>query len=72
MKKIYAYILLILLCIPSMSASSADSIVTVYKDGEFVSQYQRLIKTTPAITAAVTDDLVSEFHNSPGSSSIGH
>lgn len=66
MRKIYIYILLILLCTPSMSASSADSIVTVYKDGEFVSQYQRLIKTTPTITASVTDDLVSEFHNSPG------
>ena len=66
MKKIYTYILLFLFCISSISASSADSIVTVYKDGEFVSQYQRLIKTTPAITASVTDDLVKEFHNSPG------
>jgi hypothetical protein len=66
MRKIYTYILLILFCISSISASSADSIVTVYKDGEFVSQYQRLIKTSPAITASITDDLVSEFHNSPG------
>jgi len=66
MRKIYTYILLILFCISSISAWSADSIVTVYKDGEFVSQYQRLIKTSPAITASITDDLVSEFHNSPG------
>jgi hypothetical protein len=66
MKRIYAYILLILFCISAISASAADSIVTVYKDGEFVSQYQRLIKTTPAITASVTDDLITEFNNSPG------
>ncbi len=66
MKKIYAYILLSLFSLSLSSASSADSIITVYKDGEFVSQYQRLIKTTPAITASITDDLVREFHDSPG------
>lgn len=65
MKKTYSYIILILLFISPVYASSSDSMVTVYKDGEFVSRYQQLIRTTPDIAASVVNDLVNEFHNSP-------
>jgi len=43
-----------------------DSISTVYKDGEFITQYQTKVKTNPRIANDVADYLVNDFHNSPG------
>lgn len=44
-----------------------DSIATVYRDGEFITQYQLRVKATNRTTSEVLDCLVSDFHNSPGS-----
>ena len=65
MKKIYSYVLLILLCLPAMSASAIDSIVTEYKNGEFVSQYKTQFKVSNKVIGDVTDYFMTDFHRSP-------
>jgi len=48
-----------------MYAFSNDSIYTVYKDGEFITQYQLRVKVPNKVSTEVADFLVSDFHNSP-------
>ena len=57
--------LLIFVCVYSAFASNADSISTVYKDGEFISQYTIRTKYASKITDEVADYLVSDFHANP-------
>lgn len=66
MKKIVGFLLTALWCINLVSASTSDTIITSYKDGEFVSQYQKHIKVSNSIAVSVSDDLVSDFHEKPG------
>jgi hypothetical protein len=66
MKKISISVLLFLVCVYAVSAASSDSISTVYKNGEFVTQYTIKIKYLPKVTAEVADYLVTDFHTKPG------
>ncbi len=66
MKRTYTYLIFTLVCFFSILASPTDSVSTYYKDGAFISQYQRKIKISNKIVSAVTSDLVSDFHTTPG------
>jgi len=65
MKKYVAFILILFGCIQNICASSADSISTVYKDGEFKSQYHTRVKASDFIASEVANDLLKDFHNTP-------
>ena len=65
MKKYVAFILIIFGCIHNIYASSADSISTVYKDGEFKSLYHTRVKASDLIASEVANDLLKDFHNTP-------
>ncbi len=62
-RNVFTY-LFILLSI-NIFALGTDSISTVYRDGEFVTQYQVRVKAPTKITNEVSDYLVNDFHNSP-------
>jgi hypothetical protein len=66
MKKISINVLLFLVCVYTVSAAGTDTISTVYKDGEFVTQYTIKTKYLPKVTAEVADYLVNDFHTKPG------
>ena len=66
MKKYVAFILILFGCIHVVFAASTDSISTVYKDGEFKSQYHIRVKATDVIANDVANDLLKDFHNTPG------
>ena len=66
MRKVRISLLLIFVCVYSVFASNADSISTIYKDGEFISQYTIRTKYSPKVTDEVADYLVSDFHTNPG------
>jgi hypothetical protein len=42
-----------------------DSISTVYKDGEFVTHYKTKFNATNKVVGDVSENLVTDFHNSP-------
>ena len=45
---------------------SPDSISTVYKNGEFVTHYKIKFKAANKVVNDVSENLISDFHNSPG------
>ena len=63
MRKILTYLLIILSA--QIYALSNDSISTIYRDGEFITQYQLRVKATNKTASDAADYLVSDFHNSP-------
>jgi len=65
MKKYLASLILILGCINSLCASPADSVSTVYKDGEFKSHYQTKVKASDIIASEVANDLLKDLHSTP-------
>ena len=65
MKKIYISIVLFLIYLIPTYALSADSIKSVYADGEFQTHFQTSTIVSPGITSEVADYLVSDFHNAP-------
>ena len=63
MKKVLPYLFILLTT--NLFALGSDSISTVYRDGEFVTQHQIRVKAAMKITNEVSDYLLSDFHNSP-------
>ena len=64
MKKLLIYLFVLLSA--NLYAFSSDTISTVYKDGEFVTQYLLKVKVQTKVSSEVADYLVNDFHNSPG------
>lgn len=66
MKHVYTFFQFILLSVFSpLQAANLDTISTIYKDGEFVTQYKTKFEVSTKVMAEVTDFLVTDFHNSP-------
>ena len=67
MKKTYTLLSLILclLISPTLAAGTDSTITTVYKNGEFISQYKTTFKATNKTVGDVTDHLITDFHHSP-------
>jgi len=66
MKKLFSLFLLLFFYLHSPAVElMPDSISTVYKNGEFVSQYKTKFRVSSKIVSDVTDYLVDDFHNSP-------
>ncbi|MDD4971660.1 MAG: hypothetical protein PHT07_19715 [Paludibacter sp.] len=66
MKKYVAYIIITLSCLHSIRANPADSITTVYQDGEFKTRYVIRVKATENEVCEVATKLIYDFHNTPG------
>ena len=49
----------------TQKATASDTIATVYKNGTFVTQYQRKSKASNKVAIMVTDEFVTQFHTSP-------
>ncbi len=64
MKRIFTNIVFICAFIIYGYALPVDSISTTYKDGVFSTQYLTKTKVSGQVISAVTDDLVTDFHNS--------
>ncbi len=65
MKKIYLGLILILGSVFNIQALSADSIQSVYANGEFKTHYQRHTVASSDIASDIADYLESDFHNAP-------
>lgn len=65
MKKIYLGLILVLVCVFNIQTISADSIQSVYANGEFQTHYQRHTLSTPPIATDVANYLESDFHKAP-------
>ena len=61
-----AFLIITLGCLQSINATSADSISTIYKDGEFKSRCQFTVRATEANVCEVEEKLIYDFHNTPG------
>ena len=66
MKKRYIPIIFFLLLFLSLGAMPKDSIQTIYRNGEFSTQYQIRVKASDVIASEVANDLIKDFHNKPG------
>ncbi len=64
MKKNILSFVIIACSILKAYALPVDSISTTYKDGIFTTQYLTKTKVSGQVISAVTDDLITDFHNS--------
>lgn len=65
MRKVYAVFVILITFVSTIFAGSTDSISTVYKDREFISQYQTKAKISNKVTDEVAEYLVNDFHKTP-------
>jgi hypothetical protein len=49
----------------TQKATASDTIATVYKNGTFVTQYQRKSKASNKVAILIADEFVTQFHTSP-------
>jgi hypothetical protein len=49
----------------TQSVIASDSLATVYKNGTFVTQFQRKAKATNKVAILMSDDFVNQFHATP-------
>jgi hypothetical protein len=61
-----AFLLITLSCFQPIHAASADSITTIYQDGEFKSRCHVIVRATETNVCEVEDKLLYDFHNTPG------
>ena len=64
MKRLFVNIIIVYAFFINANAISVDSISTTYNDGIFNTQYLTKTKVSGEIVNSVTNDLVSDFHNS--------
>jgi len=65
MKKRLIPVVIFLLQVMSMKATSKDTMMTVYRGGEFHSHYQTTVKASDIIAENVATDLLKDFHSTP-------
>jgi len=66
MKKYFATIIIALACFNTIHAFPADSINTIYQDGEFKTKYVIKVKASENDVCEVANKLIYDFHNKPG------
>ena len=64
MKRLLISLIILFVFFTNSNAISIDSISTTYKDGVFNTQYLTKARVSSEIVNFVTDNLVSDFHNS--------